>query len=52
MARFIVDYKNFEYARSTLVTNLTALLATDRFHYLRFAELSGFNPQRTQVCFG
>ena len=51
MTDFIIDDKNFEYAHAALVTDLAALLAPDRFHHLRFVELSGFNAQRTQFRF-
>src|SRR6266545_3736966 len=52
MADLIVDHENFEYAHSSLVTDLTALLAADRLHYLRFLELPGFDPQRAQFRLG
>src|SRR6266487_2278220 len=48
MTDFIVDHKNFEYAHAALVTDLAALLASNRFHYLGIVKLPGFNAQRTQ----
>ena len=52
MADFIVDDKDFEYAHSALIANLSALLASDRLHDLGFADLPGFNLQRTQLRLG
>src|SRR5439155_23241583 len=48
MPHLIVDRKNFKYAHSAFVTDLTALLASNRFHHLRYEELPGFNSQRPQ----
>jgi hypothetical protein len=52
MAHLIVDHKNFKYAHSTLVTDLTALLASHRFHHLRFMELARLNLQCAQFRLG
>src|SRR5262249_51549451 len=52
VAHFIVDHKNFEYAHSPFVANVTAQLAADRPHDLCIEELSGFDPKRAQLGVG
>jgi len=52
MPHLIIDRKNFEYSDSAFITDLTALLASDRLHHLRFPKLPGFNSQRAQFRLG
>ena len=52
MAHFIIDNENLENSHPPSVTGLPALLATGRFHHLRFLQLTGLDPQSAQFCFG
>jgi hypothetical protein len=43
VTHFIVDYKIFEYAHSSLVANVTTVFASNWLHYLRFRQTAGLN---------
>jgi hypothetical protein len=49
VAHFIVNHKNFEYANSPFVANVTAQFAPDWPHDLCVRESTSLDPKRVQL---